>query len=86
MADRDKAIDALDDLEKVFGEGLTPHGWEMFDTIRQALTPQSSADMERVREALVKANAFCQGESSYTAYPEIQEALRILDEVIGRAE
>jgi len=36
--ERAKALEALDDLEKVFDEGLTVHGREMFETVRAALS------------------------------------------------
>jgi hypothetical protein len=40
-------------------------------------------DLGKVEEALTKADAFGQGESFYTAHPEIQEALAIVKKLRG---
>lgn len=93
MTNNDKAIDALDELYRFF-DCLNPkqraHRDSLVSTIRQALTPQSSADLGRVRELLQFSANGClvpPDGGSPTIQDHIdtaKEALRILDEVIGR--
>jgi hypothetical protein len=91
MTNNDKAITALDRLSETT-VAIEPTVAEDFKIIRQALTPQSSADLGRVRSKINVAMAhlrtvgICVNVETVhnaidRAQPELTEALRLLDEV-----